>query len=49
MVVKKWEQKMFPASECELDEFWNDLVDNGKKQKKNENSTNTDKRHSLRS
>ena len=49
MIVKKWEQQFFPANECELDEFWNDLIENGNKKKQNENCTTSNKRHTLRS
>ena len=47
IIVKKHLKEMFPAEECVMDPFWDDLV-NDKKELKNEKSSNSVKRHTLR-
>ena len=49
-IIKKYERDLFPASDCELDPFWNDLIDEHIIEKKNMNARNSSdtNRHSLR-
>lgn len=45
-IIKKHEKEFFPVCDCELEEYWKDLVE--EKNVINENRTSTNNRHTFR-